>query len=214
MKVAAGRIVANHPGQGKPHSNDRQGEISDMTGIKMVAGCLWALAGGVVLWSAASIENSQVDYDQKLVEMGLELPPVSRPVGIYRRVVVVDNMAWLAGHVPRTPDGQIMGGKVGEDVTLDQARQAARQSGLAMLASLKAELGTLNRVKRLVKTTGMVNCTPEFRDQPQVINGCSELFRDLFGDEAGVGARAAVGMNALPGGAIVEIEAVFEIKPE
>lgn len=154
------------------------------------------------------------DFDRKLEAMGLELPPVSEAVGIYRPVVVVDNMAWLSGHIPRTADGEIMRGKAGGDVTLQRGQQAARQCGLAMLASLKAELGSLNRVRRLVKTTGMVNCTPDFVDQPKVVNGCSELFRDLFGEENGVGARAAVGMASLPAGAIVEIEAVFEIEPE
>jgi len=155
--------------------------------------------------------NEQVDFDKKLKEMGFDLPEPSGAVGIYKSVVVVDNMAYLAGHIPRTTAGEIMRGKVGDGATLEQAQAAAKRSAVAMLASLKAELGTLNRVKRLVKTTGMVNCTPDFVDQPKVINGCSELLRDLFGQENGVGARAAVGMNSLPAGAIVEIEAIFEL---
>jgi enamine deaminase RidA (YjgF/YER057c/UK114 family) len=155
--------------------------------------------------------RQETDFDKKLADMGYTLPTPAASVGVYRSVVVVDNLAWLAGHIPRTEDGQVMRGKVGDDIDLATARTAARRSGLAMLASLKAELGTLNRVKRLVKTTGMVNCTVDFTEQPQVINGCSELIRDLFGDENGVGARSAVGMSSLPAGAIVEIEAVFEI---
>ncbi|MDA7979661.1 MAG: RidA family protein [Pirellulales bacterium] len=162
---------------------------------------------------AGDTPTSADDFDQRLAELGYELPPVAGSVGIYKSVVVVDNMAYLAGHIPRNAEGEIMRGKVGESVTLEQAQAAARRSGLAMLASLKAELGTLNRVKRLVKTTGMVNCTADFVDQPKIINGCSQLFKDLFGDDRGVGARATVGMNSLPAGAIVEIEAIFELEP-
>ncbi len=158
-------------------------------------------------------DNQEDDIDQKLAALGEELPPASNSIGIYRSVVIVDNMAYLAGHIPRTPAGEVMRGKLGVDVSLEEGQAAARRSGLAMLASLKAELGSLNRVKRLVKTTGMVNCSAEFVDQPKVINGCSQLFKDLFGEERGVGARAAVGMNSLPAGAIVEIEAIFEIEP-
>ena len=168
----------------------------------------------VVTQENATAQEGVVDFDKKLKEMGHELPPVSSAVGIYRSVVVVGNMAYLAGHIPRSAEGEILRGKVGDDVTLEQAQTAAKRSGLAMLASLKAELGSLNRVKRLVKTTGMVNCTADFVDQPKVVNGCSELFRDLFGQENGVGARAAVGMSSLPAGAIVEIEAMFELTDE
>ena len=163
--------------------------------------------------SASAPGNPAVDFDKRLAELGFELPPKSSSVGIYKSVVIVDNMAYLSGHIPRTAEGEIMRGKVGDDTTLEQAQLAAQRSALAMLASLKAELGSLNRVKRLVKTTGMVNCTPEFTDQPKVINGCSQLFKDLFGAENGVGARAAVGMSSLPAGSIVEIEAIFEIQP-
>ena len=158
--------------------------------------------------------KTQVDFDKKLAELGHQLPPKSSSVGIYKSVVVVGNMAYLSGHIPRTQDGEIMRGKLGDAVSIEQAQIAAQRSGLAMLASLKAELGTLNRIKRLVKTTGMVNCTADFTDQPKVVNGCSQLFKDLFGDENGVGARAAVGMNSLPAGAIVEIEAIFEIETD
>ena len=152
-------------------------------------------------------------HEARLAALQLKLPPVSEPVGIYRRAVVVDNLIYLAGHIPIDADGRIMTGRVGAGVNVETARQAARRSGLAMLATLRAELGSLDRVKRLVKTTGMVNSSTDFHDQPAVVNGCSELFRDVFGAERGVGARSAVGMAALPKGAIVEIEAVFEIKP-
>ena len=144
--------------------------------------------------------SDQVDYDKRLVELGHEFAPVSKPVGIYKRVVVVDNLAYLSGHIPISVDGEIMKGKVGDDVNLQVAQQAAQRCAIAMLSSLKAELGTLNKIERLVKTTGMVNCTDDFTDQPKVVNGCSQLFKDLFGEENGVGARAAVGMSSLPVG--------------
>lgn len=185
-----------------------------MPRFHIVISLVVALIGLVFFINAAHRPQLQEDYDKKLADMGFELPEVSEAVGIYKRVVVVGNMAYLAGHIPRTADGEIMRGKVGADVDLEQAQEAARRSALAMLASLEAELGTLNKVKRLVKTTGMVNCTPDFTDQPKVINGCSELIRELFGQENGVGARAAVGMSSLPAGAIVEIEAIFEIQSE
>jgi len=164
--------------------------------------------------TTAIAQDESVDYDKKLVEMGHPLPDVRKPVGIYKRVVVVGNLAYLSGHIPIDKDGQIMKGKVGDKVDLQQAQAAAERSAIGMLASLKTELGSLNRIKRLVKTTGMVNCTSDFTDQPKVINGCSQLFKDLFGEANGVGARAAVGMSSLPLGAIVEIEAIFELHDE
>jgi enamine deaminase RidA (YjgF/YER057c/UK114 family) len=155
--------------------------------------------------------NDQPGAEQRLLELGVTLPAVSKPVGIYRRAVVVDNLIHLAGHIPIDTDGKVVTGKVGEDVSLESARDAARLAGLAMLATLRHELGSLDRIERLVKTVGMVNCTPDFVDQPAVVNGCSQLFKDIFGQQRGVGARSAVGMNALPKGAVVEIEAIFEI---
>ena len=184
-----------------------------MKKIPCVLSVIVLTAAFTLFLNADQVTSPPNDFDKKLTELGFELPPTSSSVGIYKSVVIVDNMAYLSGHIPRTKDGQIMRGKVGDEVTLDQAQEAARRSGLALLASLKAELGSLNAVKRLVKTTGMVNCTSDFVDQPKVINGCSQLFKDLFGQENGVGARAAVGMSSLPAGAIVEIEAIFEIEP-
>ncbi len=157
-------------------------------------------------------DQASEDIDKKLESMGHALPEVSKPVGIYKRAVVVGKMVYLSGHIPINKAGKIMQGKVGKDVAIKDAQYAAQRSALAMLASLKAEVGSLNKVKRLVKTTGMVNCTADFKEQPQVINGCSQLFKDLWGEENGVGARSAVGMVSLPKGAIVEIEAIFELK--
>jgi len=129
-------------------------------------------------------------------------------------MVIVANIAYLSGHGPYLPDGGYLLGKVGSDLTLDDGRQAARQTGLAILATLRTQLGSLNRVKRVIKLLGMVNATPDFGEHPQVINGCSELFAEVFGPEAGIGARSAVGMGSLPGNIAVEIEGIFELHAE
>jgi enamine deaminase RidA (YjgF/YER057c/UK114 family) len=151
--------------------------------------------------------------ETRLAELKLELPPAPKPVAVYKPLVITGNLAYISGHGPLKPDKTLITGRVGGDLDLEQGKAAARQVGLAILATLRSELGSLDRVKRLVKVLGMVNSTPEFRDHPQVINGCSELFRDLFGPENGVGARSAVGMGSLPGNIAVEIEAVFELYP-
>jgi enamine deaminase RidA (YjgF/YER057c/UK114 family) len=127
-------------------------------------------------------------------------------------MVVVSSLAYVSGHGPLKPDKTSMKGRVGADLDLDAGKAAARQTGLAILATLRSELGSLNRVRRVIKVFGMVNCTPEFQQHPAVINGCSELFADVFGAEAGIGSRSAVGMGSLPGNIAVEIEAIFEIE--
>lgn len=149
--------------------------------------------------------------DARIKELGLELPPPPKPAGVYQPVVIVDNMAYVSGHGPLLPDGKMLTGKVGADQDVAGGFEAARQTGLAILASLRQALGDLGRVKRLVKSLGMVNATPEFAQHPAVINGYSELMKEVFGPEAGVGARSAVGMGSLPGNIRVEIEAIFEI---
>ncbi len=158
-------------------------------------------------------QDSELDAEKRLVELGLNLPEPSASLAIYRKIVVVGNMAYLSGHLPAGADGQVMTGKAGRDVDVDQAAAAARQCGIALLATLRHELGSLNRVRRLVKTTGMVNSTDDFTRHPEVINGCSQLFVDVFGADNGKGARAAVGMSSLPRGAICEIEMMFELNP-
>lgn len=152
-----------------------------------------------------------MNAEARLAELKIELPPAPKPVAVYRPLVIAGNLAYASGHGPLRPDKTLITGCVGRDLDLEQGKAAARQVGLAILATLKSELGNLDRVKRVIKVLGMVNCTPDFRDHPQVINGCSELFRDVFGSENGVGARSAVGMVSLPGNIAVEIEAVFEI---
>lgn len=148
----------------------------------------------------------------RLVELSLILPPAPRPLAVYRPVVVFGHAAYVSGHGPVQNDGVLMKGRVGQDLDLEAGRLAARQTGLAMLASLQAHFGSLDRIKRVVKLLGWVNCTDDFTEQPAVINGCSELFRDLWGPELGVGARSAIGTNVLPGHIPVEIEGIFEIE--
>lgn len=150
--------------------------------------------------------------DARLTELKLVLPPVPKPMAKYKPVVRLGNALYVSGHGPLKEDKSLITGKVGSDLTLEQGKQAARQVGLAILSTLKAQLGSLDKIVRLVKTLGMVNATPDFKDHPQVINGFSELFADVFGEDAGVGARSAVGMGSLPGDIAVEIECIFEVK--
>src|SRR5437762_11705566 len=140
-----------------------------------------------------------------------DLPPAPNPVAVYKPLVLAGAFAYVSGHGPLKPDLSLITGRVGADLDLAGGKAAARQVGLAILATLRSELGSLNRVKRVIKVLGMVNATPDFTDHPKVINGCSELFAEVFGTDNGVGARSAVGMSSLPGGITVEIEAVFEI---
>jgi len=149
--------------------------------------------------------------EARLRELNLELPPAPKPVGVYKPIVILGNLAYVSGHGPLRPDKSLITGRVGADLDLDAGKLAARQVGLAILATLRSELGSLDRVKRVVKVLGMVNCTPDFLDHPKVINGCSELFAEVFGPENGVGARSAVGMGSLPGNIAAEIEAIFEL---
>ncbi len=149
--------------------------------------------------------------DANLNSLNVELPPAPKPMGVYKPIVIAGNMAYLSGHGPLLPDGTLLTGRVGSEVDQQQGYDAARQTGLAMLATLRSALGSLDKVKRVVKTLGMVNSTAEFQKHPAVINGCSELFAEVFGAEQGVGARSAVGMGSLPGNISVEIEAIFEV---
>ncbi len=152
-----------------------------------------------------------MDPETTLQTFGLSLPPPPKPVGVYRPLLIIGQMAYASGHGPVNLDGTFITGRVGADLDLEAGKHAARQVGLTMLSTLKNELGSLSRVKRVVKVLGMVNCTAEFTEHPKVINGCSELFRDIFGSENGVGARSAVGVGSLPSNIPVEIEAIFEI---
>lgn len=150
--------------------------------------------------------------ERRLQELHITLPAPATPVAKYKMCVQVGNVLYVSGHGPAklTPETPTSG-KVGLDLTFEQGKEAARAVGLNMLATLKNHLGSLDKVKRLIKTLGLVNCAHDFKDQPKVINGFSELFADVFGEGAGVGARSAVGTNALPGNIPVEIECIFEL---
>ncbi|WP_164100571.1 RidA family protein [Candidatus Laterigemmans baculatus] len=150
--------------------------------------------------------------EAKLAALQLELPPAPKAMGVYKPIVIIGNLAYLSGHGPLKPDKTLITGRLGEDMDVEAGYQAARATGLALLATLRENLGSLDRVARLVKVLGLVRSTDEFDAQPAVINGCSELFREVFGEDAGVAARSAIGTNALPGGIAVEIEAIFELR--
>jgi enamine deaminase RidA (YjgF/YER057c/UK114 family) len=150
--------------------------------------------------------------EARLIELKLEFPPAPKPGGIYHPVVIVGNLAHVSGHGPMRTDGSMITGKVGATLSESDAYLAARQVGLTMLSTLRRELGSLDRIERLVKTLGMVNATPEFATHPQVINGFSNLMVEIWGEQNGKGARSAVGMGSLPGNIAVEVEAVFELK--
>lgn len=154
--------------------------------------------------------------DEKLKSLGLELPPAPKPIGLYKPMLIVGELVYVSGHGPLKSDRTLITGRLGskqdDGITLEQGQNAARQTGLAILATLKAGLGSLDRIARVVKLLGLVRCTDDFDQQPAVINGCSQLFVDLWGDDHGIGVRSALGTNALPGGIAVEIEAIFEIR--
>src|SRR5882672_11188890 len=150
--------------------------------------------------------------DQSFEQLGLKLPPAPTPLGVYKPFLIIGNCVYVSGQGTVKEDKSLIIGRIGKDLTMEEGKLAARQVGLAILATLKANLGSLNKVKRVIKTFGLVLCTPEFTDQPKVMNGFSELMAEVFGDEAGVGARSAVGTSALPGGMAVEVECIFEVE--
>jgi enamine deaminase RidA (YjgF/YER057c/UK114 family) len=155
--------------------------------------------------------SADKNLNEALAKHQLEMPPAPKAMGVYKPVVVVGNLAYVSGHGPLKVEGSLLVGRVGSEVDQQAGYVAARQTGLAILASLKQEFGSLDKVKRVIKTLGMVNSTAEFKDHPKVINGCSELFAEIWGPDAGVGARSAVGMGSLPGNISVEIEVIFEL---
>lgn len=150
--------------------------------------------------------------EQNLAALQVTLPPAPKPVAVYKPLVVVDKLVYVSGHGPLRADKTLITGVVGRDLDLAAGHAAARQVGLAILATLRENLGSLDRVKRIVKVLGMVNTASDFYDHPKVINGCSELFAEIWGPDHGIGARSAVGMGPLPGNIAVEIEAIFELE--
>jgi enamine deaminase RidA (YjgF/YER057c/UK114 family) len=153
-----------------------------------------------------------MSIEKKLADLNLSLPAVSPSKGIYKRCVVVKNLLYVSGHVSVKDDGTTLKGKLGKDLSDDEGKIAARQSGLAILSSIKDHLGDLDKIKRVIKILGMVNSVPDYENHPAIINGCSELYVQLWGEENGKGVRSAVGMGSLPGNAAIEIEAIFELQ--
>lgn len=149
--------------------------------------------------------------EENFAALGLTLPPAPKPLGVYKPGLLVDHFYYVSGHGTVQTDGSLIIGRIGKDLDIEEGKLAARQVGLAILATLKAQLGSLNRIKRVIKVLGMVNATEDFLRHPYVINGCSELFAQVWGEENGIGVRSAVGMGTLPDNIPVEIEAVFEL---
>jgi enamine deaminase RidA (YjgF/YER057c/UK114 family) len=149
--------------------------------------------------------------DERFHDLKLPLPPAPQPVGVYKPLIIAGNLVYVSGHGPLRVDGTLISGRVGADLSLEQGYAAAQQTGLAIVATLRKQFETLDRIGRVIKTLGMVNSTPDFRDHPKVINGCSELFAKIWGPDGGTGARSAIGVGSLPGNIAVEIEAIFEV---
>ena len=150
--------------------------------------------------------------EARLAELGIVLPPPPKPAGVYKPLIRVGNLAYLSGHGPCLDGETYLTGRVGADLTLEEGYTAARQVGLSLLATMRRDLGSLDHVARLIKTLALVNCTDDFIQQPKVINGFSDLFAEIFGPDAGVGARSALAANTLPGNIPVEIEIILELK--
>jgi enamine deaminase RidA (YjgF/YER057c/UK114 family) len=146
----------------------------------------------------------------RIAALNLTLPPAPKPVGVYKPVLIIDKMLYVSGQGPVKSDGTLITGRVGDNLSLEEGKLAARQVGLTMLSTIKSQIGDLNKIRRIVKVLGMVNSTADFGQHPAVINGFSELMAEIFGEDNGIGVRSAVGMY-LPMNIAVEIEAMFEL---
>lgn len=149
--------------------------------------------------------------DEKFAALHLTLPPAPKPLGVYKPFLIAGSLCYVSGHGTVKEDGELIVGRIGDTMAIEEGKLAARQVGLAILATLKQNLGSLNKIKRVIKVLGMVNCSSNFQEHPYIINGCSELFAKVWGDDDGVGVRSAVGVGSLPGNIPVEIEALFEL---
>jgi enamine deaminase RidA (YjgF/YER057c/UK114 family) len=149
--------------------------------------------------------------EENFAALHLELPAAPKPMGVYKPLLIDGKHCYVSGHGTLKPDGTLIIGRIGDTLDIEQGKQAAQQVALAIIATLKAGLGSLNKVKRVIKTLGMVNCTADFEKHPYVINGCSELFASVWGTDNGIGVRSAVGMGSLPNNIPVEIEVLFEL---
>ncbi|WP_228949691.1 RidA family protein [Mucilaginibacter sp. UR6-1] len=149
--------------------------------------------------------------EENFAQLGLTLPPAPAPLGVYKPCLVDGKYLYVSGHGTVQHDGSLIIGRIGDTIDMENGKLAARQVGLAILATIKANIGSLDKVKRVIKVLGMVNCVPEFEKHPYIINGCSELFAQVWGTENGIGVRSAVGFGSLPDNIPVEIEALFEL---
>ena len=152
-----------------------------------------------------------MSFEDQLDRLGLTIPNPAKPAGSYKPCLIIDNIAYISGQGPLLEDGTFAKGVIGKDVDIETGQKHAQRCGLAILSALKNEVGDLDKVEQLMKITGFVNCISDFTQQPSIINGCSDLMKEVFGDK-GVHARAAVGVNSLPLGFTVEIEAIFKIR--
>ncbi len=152
-----------------------------------------------------------INADEQFAKLGLLLPPAPTPLGVYKPCLVDGKYLYLSGHGPLQNDKTLIIGRIGQQLDIEQGKLAARQVGLTMLATIMANIGGLNKIKRVIKILGMVNCTADFEKHPYIINGCSELFASIWGPDNGVGVRSAVGFGSLPDNIPVEIEALFEL---
>lgn len=149
--------------------------------------------------------------DQRFEQLGLSLPPAPTPLGVYKPYLIDGKYLYISGHGPVRNDKSLIIGRIGDNVSQEDGKLAARQVGLTILSTIKTNLGSLDKIKRVIKVLGMVNCTPDFEKHPFIINGCSELFAQVWGEENGIGVRSAVGMGSLPDNIPVEIEALLEL---
>jgi len=198
------------------HSQPRRNFLRD--GLCIAAGVAagTALPGflrhSMVVPAYGDEKKAPREFEKRLKELGIELPPPAKPVAVYVPAVITGNLLFTSGHIPFGADGKPLPGRIGQEMTVEQGAEIARTVGLSILTTVRQTLGSLDRVVRLVKATGMVNCTADISQQPKVVNGFSELMVQVFGEDAGKAARSAIGMISLPGNVPVEIEAIFEIE--
>ena len=154
---------------------------------------------------------NKISPEERFERLKLKLPPAPQPLGVYKPFLIDGKHVYVSGHGPFKTDGSLIKGRIGKDLNMEEGKKAARQVGLTILSTLRHNLGSLNRIRRVIKVLGMVNATEDFEKHPYVINGCSELFVEIFGEDHGIGVRSAIGMGSLPDNIPVEIEAVFEL---
>ena len=152
-----------------------------------------------------------MNAEERFKKLGLKLPPAPTPLGVYKPYLIDGKYLYLSGHGPVREDKTLIIGRIGSELNMEEGKLAARQVGLTMLSTICTHVGSFDKIKRVIKVLGMVNCTPDFERHPYIINGCSELFAAIWGEENGIGVRSAVGFGSLPDNIPVEIEAMFEL---